>query len=372
MEVRVLALHRPVPPLGALRRGPGAVRDWLRRARAVPREAVLDGIPVRYVRFLAPPRPLAYETWGRWAAPPLRRALDDLAREWPFDLVHAHYAVPAGDAVARWMVRRGRLPLLVSVHGGDLSFRARRPRAWAQAVGSALRTADAVIANSEVTRRGIAEVAGPLPRVETIHLGADVPPAAAKRAHPALVTVAHLIPRKNHAVVIRALAALRARRPELRYVMIGEGPEHASLAELAKRLGVEDRVEFLGTLPHERAMREMARCHVHVLASRDEPFGVAHIEAMGAGLVAIAGAGTGAADIAAAGAGIVLVPPGDETALARAIERLVADGEELGRLSAAARATVASHFTWERNGERTAALYRELTNLEPKGDRHGS
>jgi teichuronic acid biosynthesis glycosyltransferase TuaC len=372
VDVRVLALHRPVPPLGVLRGGPAAVRAWMRGARAVPRETVLDGIPVRYVRFVSPPRPLAYETWGRWAAPSLRRALDELRHEWRFDLVHAHYAVPAGDAVVRWMDRRGRLPLVVSVHGGDLSFRARRPGAWAQAVGSALRAADAVIANSDVTRRGIAEVAGRLSRVETIHLGADVLPAVPKRVHPALVTVGHLIPRKNQAVVIRALAALRERHPELRYVVIGDGPERQSLADLAERLGVADRVEFLGALPHERAMREMARCHVHVLASRDEPFGVAHIEAMGAGLVAVAGAGTGAEDIAGAGEGIVLVAPGDDTVLAREIDRLAGDEAELRRLSEAARATVAAQFSWERNGERTAALYRDLFNLERKGDRHGS
>ena len=360
MDVRVLALHRPVPPLGVLRRGPAAVRDWWRAARAVPREAVLDGIPVRYVRFVAPPRPLAYETWGRWAAPAVRHALDDLEREWPFDLVHAHYAVPAGGAVVRWMDRRGRLPLVVSVHGGDLSFHARRPGAWVEAVGAALRAADAVIANSEVTRRGIAELAGPLPRVEIIHLGADLPAAATKRERVTLVTVGHLIPRKNQAAVIRALAALRDRRPELRYVVIGDGPERSALGDLAERLGVAGRVEFLGALPHERAMREMARCHVHVLASRDEPFGVAHIEAMGAGLVAIAGAGTGAEDIAGAGAGIVLVPPGDDTVLAREIDRLVGAEGELRRLAEAARATVAAHFSWERNGERTAALYRDL------------
>ncbi len=57
VEVRVLALERPLPPLGTLRRGPAALREWLRSARGVPRFAVLDGIPVRYVRFVSPPRP---------------------------------------------------------------------------------------------------------------------------------------------------------------------------------------------------------------------------------------------------------------------------------------------------------------------------
>jgi glycosyltransferase involved in cell wall biosynthesis len=373
VEVRVLALERPLPPLRVVRRGAAAVRLWLRDARGVPGSANLDGIPVRYVRFLSPPRPLAYETWGRWAAPALGRALDRLRSRWPFDLVHAHYAVPAGDAVLRWMDRRGRLPLAVSVHGGDLSFEARHPDRWRDVVGSTLRGADAVVSNSEVTRRGIEELAGPLSRLETIHLGADLRPLAPRRHQdPTLVSVGHLVAHKGQGSVIRAVAALRDRHPRLRYVVIGKGPEREPLEQLADRLGVGGRVEFRGPLPHERALEEMAACHVHVMPSSHEPFGVAHIEAMAAGVVAIGGAGTGAQDIADAGEGIVLVPPGDDTALAREIERLVVDGAERERLSEAARATVAAHFTWERNGRRTAALYGELANLHRKGAPDGS
>ena len=374
IEVRVLALERPVPPLGTVRAGPNALREWLRGARSVPRNAGLDGIPVRYVRFVSPPRPLAYQSWGRWAARPLGRALDELMAEWEPDIVHAHYAVPAGDAVLRWMKRRRQgLPLMVSVHGGDLSFAARRPRRWRAVVRSTLRGADAVISNSLLTRRGIEEVTGPLFRLDTIHLGADVPPqGVARRAQPTLVTVAHLVPHKGQAAVVRALAALRDRHPALRYAIVGKGPEREGLEYLAERLGVADRVDFLGPMPHERALAEMQRAHIHAMPSSHEPFGVAHIEAMAAGLVAIGGAGTGAQDIADAGDGIVLVPPGDDTALTREIDRLVADPAERERLSAAARATVQKHFTWERNGERTAALYREVANPHRKGGQHGS
>jgi glycosyltransferase involved in cell wall biosynthesis len=70
--------------------------------------------------------------------------------------------------------------------------------------------------------------------------------------------------------------------------------------------------------------------------------------------------GTGAEDIAAAGEGMVLVPSGDEAALARAIDGLVSDPRERDRLGAAARRTVAEHFTWDRNGERTVAVYRQI------------
>jgi glycosyltransferase involved in cell wall biosynthesis len=154
-------------------------------------------------------------------------------------------------------------------------------------------------------------------------------------------------------------------------VIIGKGPERDSLEQLAARLGVADRVEFLGPLPHDRALEEMARGHVHVMASSHEPFGVAHVEAMAAGLVAIGGARTGAQDIADAGEGIVLVPPGDDTALAREIDRLISDPAERERLSDAARATVTANFTWDRNGERTAALYGEFVKSHPKGATYG-
>ena len=155
-------------------------------------------------------------------------------------------------------------------------------------------------------------------------------------------------------------------------MVIGKGPEREALEQLARTLGVADRVEFLGPLPHERALEEMARCHVHVMPSSHEPFGVAHIEAMAAGLVAIGGAGTGArghrrrggGDRARAAGRRHGARPGDRPA-GRA---MTASGSGSRQ---AARATVAAHFTWERNGERTAALYRELAKLHGKEQRMG-
>jgi glycosyltransferase involved in cell wall biosynthesis len=330
--------------------------------RRPPADVSLDGVDVRYVRFLSPPRPLAYANWGRWAAAPLGRALDRLLGEGPPDLVHAHYAVPAGDAVLRWMRSRGRrVPLVVSVHGGDLSFVAARSERGRRTVARVLAAADAVVANSEVTKHGIEELTGPLAQLRVIHPGAD-PPAAVVERHSdlTLVTVAHLEAHKNQASVIRALAALAGRHPSLRYQLVGKGPDRAALEALARSLGLGERVVFFGAMPHEAALAELARCHVHVMPSIHDAFGVAHVEAMAAGLPAIGGKGTGAEDIAAAGEGMTLVPPGDVSALARAIERLAGDDAERLRLGEAARRTAAEHFSWSRNADETVALYREL------------
>jgi glycosyltransferase involved in cell wall biosynthesis len=90
------------------------------------------------------------------------------------------------------------------------------------------------------------------------------------------------------------------------------------------------------------------------LPSVDEAFGVAYVEALAHGVPAIGCAGeSGPEEIAALGDGMLLVPPGDEAALAGAIERAIADPA----LPPAARATAAAHFTWEACGRATVAAY---------------
>ena len=121
-EVRVLVLHRPLPPLADLRRlRVRAIAD----AVSQPARGVRDGIEVEYLRYLSPPRPWSYGTWGAWAAPQLRRALRRLRAQFGFDLVHAHYAVPAGDAVRRAALCRPR-HRGPRVHLGALRRRDRR------------------------------------------------------------------------------------------------------------------------------------------------------------------------------------------------------------------------------------------------------
>jgi glycosyltransferase involved in cell wall biosynthesis len=352
-DVRVLVLHRPVPPRSTrLRDAPRVARTLI----AQPRRATLDGLEVRYVPFFAPPRPRTYGSWGAWATPALAVALRALHGRFAFDLVHAHNAVPAGDAVVR---ARIGAPLVVSVHGGDVFFTAPRYARGARAVRRTLGAARLVLANSA----GIEEDAQGLGARATrvVHLGTDVPANVPhRRTVPTVVTVGHLVARKRHADVVRALWLLRDRHPQLRYLVIGDGPEREPLARLAAELGVADRVELAGQLPHDEALARTATAHVFVMASVDEAFGVAYVEAMAAGLPAIGTRGEpGPQEIAAAGDGLLLVPPGDVEALAAQIDALLDDDSYLQELGQHARATVAAQFTWEACGRATVAAYED-------------
>lgn len=408
VDVHVLVLHRLVPPRRTLATGAGASLRSLATLLGEPRTQTHDGLPVTYVRYVSPPRQRSYHAWGTWAAPALALALRRLRRSFDFDLLHAHNAVPAGDALRLALAGVG-VPLVVSVHGGDVLYTAPRSHAGERAVRRALGAAHTVLANSA----GIAELARAYGAHDTrvVHLGATLPlsgggprpeaggapkreggwapkreadgapmrealpehgkaPApgiapqpraaftAASPNPPSLVTVGHLVARKRHADVLRTLAVLATRHPALRYAIVGDGPERAPLEALAERLGVTRRVDFEGQLPPEQALERMRRCTLLAMPSTEEAFGVAYVEAMAAGLPAIGCRGEpGPEEIAAAGGGMVLVPPGDIERLSQRIDELLSDPAHMRDTSRRARATVAAHFTWERCAQQTIAAY---------------
>jgi glycosyltransferase involved in cell wall biosynthesis len=358
VDVRVIVARRPIPPLSAVRAGPRAVARWVRGIRALLTPWELDGIPIATATFVSPPRPVSYGAWGYWMAPPVKRALDALRTRWRFDLVHAHSVIPPGFAAARWRGSRADVALAVSTHGPDVISDYARSRLAAHAAAAAFDAADVVIANSAWAADRCEAIAGHALPVEIVHLGADPAPAPARRRERAtIVTLAHLVARKRHAVVLHALAALPERqRPD--YLVIGDGPARPGLARLADDLGVSDRVQFTGQLDNQRALAELARCHLFVMPSVREPFGVAYVEAMAAGLPVIATRGEGGPeDIAAAGDGIVLVARDDHQALAAAIAHSLRDPAVLEARGAAARENVARHFTWAHCGRQTVAAY---------------
>jgi glycosyltransferase involved in cell wall biosynthesis len=357
-DVRVLALERPLPPMRTLRSLRGTIAA-VRAFASQPRRERRDGLDVELVRFLAPPRARSYPHWDRWARWPLERALARVERDWPIDVVHAHYALPAGGAAGGWAAAHEK-PVVVSVHGGDVHGPLLSGTDTQARIGEVLRSAAAVLCNSSDTLRRADALAGGAMNGRVVRLGARAP-AEMPRKHeqPTVCTLAHVIARKRHADVVRALAVAQEQVPGLRWVVIGDGPERTRLEALARESGV--RAEWLGQLDHDTALEQLARCHVMALPSVDEAFGVAYVEALACGVPSIGCRGEGGPEeIAAAGDGILLVPEGDVDALATTITDLLSDAARLDKLSAAARQTAAEHFGWDACGQATVAAYREV------------
>src|ERR1700680_1429396 len=134
-EVRVLVLHRLTPARASLAAGAGGAAGALVRLVREPLKQTRDGLQIAYLPYVSPPRDRSYAKWGTWAAPMLGLALRRLRRSFRFDLVHAHNAVPAGEAARAALVdlRTAHAPLVISVHGGDVRYTPRRGGAGAPA-----------------------------------------------------------------------------------------------------------------------------------------------------------------------------------------------------------------------------------------------
>jgi glycosyltransferase involved in cell wall biosynthesis len=276
---------------------------------------------------------------GGWVA-----RLRGLLRRERIELVHAHSPVPAAGA----RVVAGRhIRVVYTEH----NLWSRYHRATYAANLATFARNDHVFAVSDEVRASI-RYPGPLrllpmPPVETLHHGLD--PATAGGFHgdgvrtelgipedaPVIGSVANFKAAKDHATMLRATARVRQAVPEVRLLLVGQGPLEAETRRLAAELGLEGTVVFAGFRTDAR--RLAAAFDVFTLSSTYEGLPIALIEAMALGRPAVVTRVGGTPEVVADGANGLLVPPRDPAALADGLLRLLGDPELRARMGAAAR-----------------------------------
>lgn len=231
-----------------------------------------------------------------------------------------------------------------------------------------LKSAGRVIAVSQAVAESVrrSEVIEPS-RISVVHNGIDVDrfgePAAVADGPILVGTVGHLAQIKGHDVFVRAAALVSARRPEVRFVVIGEdkSPDlnyRKSLQRLISELGLDEIVSLPGWQDDIRAA--LSTLTLFVSAARSEPFGLAIVEAMAAGLPVIATASEGALEIIEDGVTGKLAPIDDANALAHTINDLLDNPLERSRLSHNAQLAARERFSLERMARDTERVYREV------------
>jgi len=186
-----------------------------------------------------------------------------------------------------------------------------------------------------------------------------------------VLTLAALVPRKGVDVLIRALARLPESAPEregaARVVLLvaGDGAERERLEALARELGLERRVRFLGA--REDKAELLAASDAFALASRSEGLGVAALEAMALGRPVVASRVGGLEEAVVDGHTGLLVAPDDVAGFAAALGRLRDDPELRARLGAAGPRRVREGFAAEQMVAAYERLYRQV--LEERRER---
>src|SRR5215203_893437 len=183
---------------------------------------------------------------------------------------------------------------------------------------------------------------------------------------PRVLFVGRLASQKGVSTLVAAAGLLED--PSARLLLVGDGPERKALEKEAKRIGMGNRLHFVGFVAHERLPAVLVHADLLVLPSIYEELGTVLLEAMQAGLPVVASRTGGIPDVIEDGVNGLLVPPGEPEALARAINRVLADRGLAYRLSEGAQAR-AKDYDWEVLAGRVLQVYRGVTagRLAPVG-----
>lgn len=315
-----------------------------------------------------------YETLGRsgrWDLAPFRR-LSRLLREERFDVLHAH---KFGSNL--WGSLVGRLsgtPVIVAhEHSWAYSGDAKRRILDGQVIG---RLADVMVAVSTRDRERMTSVEG-IPPSKTVFIPNAFVPRAPQDARTdvraelgiasdatVVGTLAVLRAEKRLDVMLEAFARVTGEAGDAHLVVGGYGPMMEQWQALAERLGVAERVHWLGM--REDVEDVLAAVDVAVMSSEREGMPLFAFECMASRTPLVTTDVGGLRDVFPDGQGAVLVPPGDAAALGDAIQTLVSDPARCAALADEAHERMPD-FSPERAAQRVSALYEEL--LERRGVR---
>ena len=294
-----------------------------------------------------------------------------------FDLVHAHWPMPAGLFGAS-LSRIRRKPFVLTSHGAYVSDFGARSRLIQFLVRRVLRSADTVIAvghqHAEEVREAGDIAAG---RIRVVDMGvwrpeAPIPKADARRKlglaedERIVIFIGNLYTRKGADILVRAAAALLETGARFRLIIGGEGPVEPMLRELVDALSIADDVELIGGVASDDVFIWFSAADVCVVPSRSEPLGLVALEAMACGTPVIASSVGGLRQIIQPGENGLAFPYEDHARLAALIEEILSD-EALGRRLAAAGIDTARRYDMRVKAAAVRDIYLEL--LVPKESR---
>jgi len=304
-------------------------------------------VPVsNYPLFEYPPYDLALAT-----------RMAEVAELHSLDLLHVHYAIPhsVSALLARQMLAKaGRhLPFITTLHGTDITL-VGLDRSYLPITRFGIDESDGVTAISSHLRERTRENLGITREIEVIRnfvncdfyvrnpeLVAQQRPRFARPGESLLVHLSNFRPVKRVLDVIETFARVSRAMPA-RLLMIGDGPERSAAEFLAMRLGVGDRVDFVGK--QENVNELLPLSDLMLMPSEMESFGLAALEAMACRVPAVATRVGGVPELIEDGVNGLLYEVGDVEGMAAGAISILSDPALLERLSTASRRTAQDHF----------------------------
>ncbi len=309
--------------------------------------------------------------------------IDTLLREFqPTMILAGHWS----GAHAALRAAKGRVPVICAVHGREIGYQPLRRFPSAQRIYDRARRfafdhADAFACVSGNTRRLMQEAGVEDERLYVVWNGVDVRPFLSTAGtglferhgllgRKILLTVARQVRRKGIDYVIRALPEMLRSRPELAYVLVGDGPDRARLERVAQECGVADSVLFLGSLSDQDVIDAYQTCDLFIMTARDElpdveGFGLVFLEAGACGKPVVGSWAGGVPDAVVHEETGLLADPHDCSEIAGAVLLILGDDALALRLGAAGKRSACADRGWDMAAARFSHIFSQLSPQLP-------
>jgi L-malate glycosyltransferase len=291
----------------------------------------------------------------------------EVADRHSLDLLHVHYAIPHSISalLAQQMTTSRRLPFITTLHGTDITL-VGMDRSYFPITKFSIERSDGVTTISEYMRRRTIEFFGVENPIEVIHNFVNCSlyrpdPDAQRKGRKRILHISNFRPVKRVLDCISAFAKVR-QDVDAELVMAGDGPDRGPAEALARELGVEQFVRFLGKQDHmERLIPRMYALH---LPSELEAFGLAALEAMACGVPPVATRTGGVPDLITHGVDGFMEPVADIDAQAARLTELLTNDALHARISAAARKTAETRFCTDLIIPQYEAYYQRVCDAQ--------
>ena len=332
----------------------------------VPRSEVRQGLTVLHPRF-----PVIPKVGWRFSPALLYAGTRSLMRtiqreEFDFDIIDSHWLYPDGVAA----VMLGRMlnrPVVMTARGNDVSLMPQYalPRAM---ILWAAKHSNAIVTVCRALKDSLLELGVPDEKVVVLRNGVDLVrfrPLDRKQARAdlqlrgrTLVSVGLLIERKAHDITIEALSKL----PDTSLMIIGEGPEEDNLRRLAQRLGVAERVRFVGGVDQDQLAKYYSAADAMVLSSSREGWANVLLESMACGTPVVASDVWGTPEVVASSHAGVLMRERTVAGAAEAIEKLFSNYPEHEQTR-----RYAEQFEWKEISLGQLSLFNDVIATHGRG-----
>ena len=286
------------------------------------------------------------------------------------DIINCHYA--SGYGTMAMLAKCSRL--VMSVWGSDVYDFPFKSKFHKWLIRKNLTSAATVASTSNCMAMHVKKLCPEIKKIKVTPFGVDLnvyvgitPKPAKQKSKLVIGTVKTMSPKYGIDTLIDAFALLlQLLRGKMEFAttdielrLVGGGEQTVELRALAKRLGIADKVNFVGQVPHSLVPQELAKLDIYVALSRQESFGVAVIEAAAAGIPVVVSDTGGLPEVMVHLETGFVVPKENPGAAAMAMERLALDPGLRYKMGHAGQAYVAHHYSWDACVQTMLDVYAE-------------